>query len=231
VTVAAVILAATAQSALFDASGRIAVRRIAEAAWAGGAIPVIVVAHDPDGAVAAALDGSGAVLAAPAPPEQGPVGQMVRGVQVAAEAVAETDAALIWPARLVWTDPETVTSLIEGHGVDPENVLRPTWDGRPGWPVLLPLDRLATLASLRADRMPDDLLTDLEAAGVPFRQLDLGDPGTVLDRDTAIDDLPAYDGPSEPAGGPPPEWGASVPDSAEEGPLRGPGMAPAGPAS
>jgi hypothetical protein len=49
VTVAAVILAASPQSALADADGLPAVRRNADTAWSGGAVPIIVVAADPGG--------------------------------------------------------------------------------------------------------------------------------------------------------------------------------------
>jgi CTP:molybdopterin cytidylyltransferase MocA len=229
-TVAAIILAATPASALADTAGRPAVRRIVEGAWAGGAVPIVVVSSDPEGRVAEALAGSGAVLAEPAPPEAGPVGQIVRGMEVARQTVSETEAALVWPARMVWTDAETVTSLIQGHGMDRTSVLRPTWRAEPGWPVLVPLERLADLTALAPDRMPDELVSDLEAGGASVRLVDLGDPGTVMDRGTSLDDLPTYEGPPEPIGGPPPEWGAAVAERSDEGPLEGPALAPYGPA-
>ena len=229
-TVAAVILAASVDSALSPAAGRAAVRRIVESAWAGGAVPIIVVSHDRDGEVAAALSGSGAVLAEPAPPAAGPVGQMVRGIKVAQNSVSETDAAFIWPAHMVWVDAETITSLIEGHGADPMSALRPTWHGEPGWPVLLPLDRLDQLAALAPDRMPDELMADLAAGGVVIRPVEMGDPGVTIDRDTEIDDLPAYEGPPEPIGGPPPEWGAAAAEAGDENPLEGLALAPYEPA-
>ena len=47
--------------------------------------------------------------------------------------------------------------------------------------------------------MPDDLFADLEAAGVPFRVVETGDPGVIHDVSTARADLPPYDGPPEPA--------------------------------
>lgn len=230
-TVAAVILAATPDSALADAAGRATARRLVEAAWAGGAVPIVVVAPERDGQVAAALAGSPAVLAEPAPTDAGPVGQIVRGIRVAAEHVSDTEAVLIWPARLAWVDPETVTSLIERHGVSADVVLQPSYADEPGWPVLLPLSRLKALAALPAGRMPDELMADLKAAGVPFEHVDVGDPGVVHDRDTAIDALPPYHGPPEPAGGPPPEWG--VPDAADfdETPLEGPALTPYGQAA
>ena len=116
-TVAALILCATTDSAIADTDGRVAVRRMVESAWAGGAVPIVVVAPERDGAVAAALAGSPAVLAEPAPAEGGPVAQIRRAMAVALERVTETDAGLVWPGAMVWVDPETVTSLIEAYGV------------------------------------------------------------------------------------------------------------------
>jgi CTP:molybdopterin cytidylyltransferase MocA len=216
-TVAAVILAASPNAALADAAGQPSVRRIAELAWSGGALPIVVVAADPDGAVGAALGGTQATLVTPAAPESGPVGQVVRGIRAAAARVAGTDAALIWPARLTWAGAETVTTLIQGHGLDPVAMLRPAWDGRPGWPVLIPLAHLERLAALDPGRMPDELIADLGAAGVRVRELDLGDPGTVIDRDTPLDALPAYAGPAEPLS-PPPDWGAAVAEMSDDAP-------------
>ena len=62
-TVAAVILCATAEGALADTLGQPRVRRLVDIAWSGGALPVVVVAPDPEGAVAASLVGSEAVYA------------------------------------------------------------------------------------------------------------------------------------------------------------------------
>jgi CTP:molybdopterin cytidylyltransferase MocA len=230
VTVAAVILAASTDSALADAAGRPSVRRIVESAWAGGAVPIIVVAAERDGEVAAALSGSPARLVTPAPAESGPVGQIVKGIRAATEQVAETDAALLWPARLAWADPETVTSLIERHGISAAPLLRPTYAGEPGWPALVPLTAVDALAALAANRMPDELMADLQADGVALELVDVGDPGVVHDRDTAIDALPRYEGPPEPTGGPPPEWGVADAGDSDEA-LEGPGLRPYGQAA
>ena len=216
-TVAAVILAATPASALAEAAGRSSVRRIAELAWAGGALPVVVVAADPDGAVGSTLAGSEAVLVPPAPVEAGPVGQIVRGMRASVDLVAGTQAALIWPARLTWVGAETVTMLLQAHGLEPASVLRPTWDGTPGWPVLVPLRHLDALAGLARDLLPDDVIGDLVRAGAALRTLDLGDPGVVVDRDTPIEALPPYEGPPEPLR-PPPDWGLSGADLADDAP-------------
>src|SRR5206468_8632075 len=135
---------------LGDADGLPAVRRIADAAWSGGATPVVVVSFDPDGAVAAALAGTAVTLAEPAPAEEGPAAQMARGADVARAEVVETDGVLLWPARMTWVGPETVTSLIELHGMAPGALLRPSWEGEAGWPALLPAASVAGLRSVAA---------------------------------------------------------------------------------
>jgi CTP:molybdopterin cytidylyltransferase MocA len=208
-TVAAVILSATTEGALSDTLGQPRVRRLADLAWSGGAIPVMVVAPDPDGAVVAALAESEAVYGSPAPVETGPVGQMLRGIDLALGEVRETTAALLWPARMTWVGPETITSLIEAHGAYPSAVLRPAWQGEPGWPVLLPLAHLATLQSISPERMPPEVIEDLVAV-VPSRTLEVGDPGVILDVSTAAADLPTYEGPPEPLAAHTHEWGADV---------------------
>jgi CTP:molybdopterin cytidylyltransferase MocA len=231
VTVAAIILANSPESALADADGMPSVRRIADVAWSGGATPIVVVAHDPNGAVAAALAGSPVTLAEPAPIEHGPAGQMVRGIEVAIDLVRETSGAFIWPSRMAWVGPETVTSMIEAHGPSAGALLMPTYENEPGWPVLLPLTALPALRAVATDRMPPAIPPDLVASGVEQRLLALGDPGTTHDRDTPRADLPPYAGPSEPAGGHVHEWGAVMADEPDDGPLEGPALAPYGQAA
>jgi CTP:molybdopterin cytidylyltransferase MocA len=208
-TVAAVILSATTEGALADTLGQPRVRRLVDLAWSGGALPMIVVSPDPDGAVAGALVGSEAVYGAPAPPEAGPVGQMVRGAELAIAEVRDTTAVLLWPARMVWVGPETITSLIEAHGPDASTVLLPGWQGEPGWPVLVPVARLESLRTIAPDKMPLDVIHELVGA-VPARVIEMGDPGVIHDADTAAADLPPYEGPPDPPAGHTHEWGADV---------------------
>jgi molybdenum cofactor cytidylyltransferase len=231
VTVAAVILAASPESALADADGLPAVRRIADSAWSGGATPIVVVSFDPDGSVAAALAGSPVTLAEPAPREDGPKAQMARGADIARTEVGATDAILLWPARLAWVGPETVTSLIELHGMDPGALLRPTWDGAPGWPVVLPVAALADLRAVAPDRMPPAILDELSAAGLADHLVDLGDPGVTIDVATPRHELPAYIGPEDPVADHVHEWGAAQAEATDDGPLEGPALAPYAPAA
>ena len=230
-TVAAVILAASPESALADADGMPSVRRIADIAWSGGATPIVVVAADPDGAVAAALAGAPVTLAEPAPREQGPAGQIRRGIDVATAAVHETGASLVWPARIVWVGPETITSMIEASGTNPGSIIVPTYGGERGWPALVPAELSGALGGVATDRMPDDILDDLVTAGATELRLELGDPGATHDRSVSRADLPAYTGPTEPAGGHVHEWGAAIADQADDSPLEGPALAPYGQAS
>ncbi len=230
-TVAAVILAARPEGALADADGMAAVRRIADVAWSGGAVPIVVVSVDPDGAGAGALTGAPVTVAEPAPPAGGPVAQMARGIAVGASEIRETEAAIVWPARFTWVGPETVTSLIEAFGTDRETLLRPAFDGTPGWPVLIPMAQVGRLGSVGPDRMPDDVLSDLAADGLPTRLIELGDPGTVHDRAVPRASMPPYVGPAVPAGGHVHEWGSEAAGQPDDGPLEGPALAPYGQAA
>jgi CTP:molybdopterin cytidylyltransferase MocA len=134
---------------------------------------------------------------------------MVRGCELATAEVQGTTAFLIWPARMTWVGPETITSLIEAHGTDRGTILRPAWHGDPGWPVLVPATLLDTLRSIAADRMPPQVIDELVAAA-PSRVVEMGDPGVVHDVDTAPADLPTYEGPPDPPAGHTHEWGADV---------------------
>jgi hypothetical protein len=207
VTVGAVVLAENPREALADAGGRVAARRIVDSAWAGGALPIIVVASDTDDQLAAALSGSPAALVDPG--EERGIGAWRAGIDAALVAVREASALLLWPGRMTWVDPETVTSLIEAHGRDGGAVIRPRRAGEVGWPALVPSAMIAA--------SPDGGAAVLEAAlaGTGATAVELGDPGTVLGAEVSLESLPAYSGPPEPVGGPPPEWGAAAAEAAD----------------
>ncbi len=214
------------EGALADAAGRPAVRRAVESAWAGGATPIVVVSHDENGQIAAALTGSPAVLAEPAPMDAGPVGQMARGIAVALNHVTETEAALIWPGRMAWIDAETVTTLIEAYGARRGSVLRPVYEGEPGWPVLVPVDMVAALTALGPSLMPDVLMDEFLAGAASSATIDTGDPGVVHDISTPMESLPKFEGPPQPVSGSAPEWGAAAAEMPDDAPLEGPALAP-----
>jgi CTP:molybdopterin cytidylyltransferase MocA len=234
VTVAAVIIASSADEALADVEGLPAVRRLVDLAWSGGALPIVVVAADPAGRVASALAGAPVTLAEPGPDAaRAPGGQpiatsaVVRGFDVAAAEVNGTDGVLVWPSGHVWVDAETVTSLIEAHGLATDRVVIPTWSDRPGWPVLIPAAALEVLRALPPTTAVIRAFAELAGAGFGSWPVNLGDPGAVLDASTSRDALPAYEGPPEPVrGGGAREWGAAVADEPEDTPLAGPALAP-----
>lgn len=206
-TVGAVIVPDGVTEALADATGRAAVRRIVDSAWAGGAIPIVVMACDPDGRIAEVLEGSPAVVVDPGRASGALTYRL--GAEAAQASVQETSAVLLWPGRMTWADPETVTSLIEAHGRSSSAVTRPRRAGESGWPVLLPISLLPSVLVGPGGSL-EDAITAVDMVSV-----ELGDPGSVVGYEVALDDLPDYAGPPEPVGGPPPEWGAAAADLPE----------------
>lgn len=207
-TVAAVVLVPDVAAALGDADGEPAIRRVAHSAWAGGALPIVIVADDPAGLLAAAVADLPVTLTGPTAGPPG-ISWFAGGLRAAMTAVTETTAGLLWPFRHAWVDPETVTSLVEAHGASLEAIVRPAYAGRTGFPILVPAaltERLAAHAGLHGEEAVDALI----AEGVPVLALELGDPGIVYDLAAPRSGLPKYQGPPQPAAGPPPEWNAAL---------------------
>lgn len=222
-TVAAVIVAASPAAALADADGTPAVRRIADAAWAGGATPVVVVAPDPDGGVASALATAEVTLLAPRVANEGGHGPAAHGIAGAAALVAATTAALVWPVEFAWVDAETVTTLIAAHGEHgPDTALLPAFDGKPGHPVLVPVTALPAVRAKAADPDQGGLAEALAAAGVAAVTVMTGDPGTTHDVSVPHAELPPFDGPPRPDDEVDREWGAPGTDQPDDAPPAGP---------
>jgi CTP:molybdopterin cytidylyltransferase MocA len=215
VTVAAVLAADPVDLLERPAGGSRWLDRLVDTAWAGGALPILVVARDPRGILQELLEGQ--------PARGAPVPTMALDVILAAalaagrEAVADLSGLLLWPAEMVWVGPETITSLIERHGRARRAVLRPAFQGQPGWPLLLPAAVADAFGARSAAPRPlgDEGPGRWEAAlaplltGAEVRLVELGDPGTVVDGTIPLANLPPYQGPPEP-GAPPPEWGEAV---------------------
>jgi hypothetical protein len=152
---------------------------------------------------------------------------MLRGAEVARAEVSDITGVLLWPGRMTWVGPETITSLIEAHGVAPGSLLRPGWQGEVGWPVLLPISAVEHLRAVSPERMPADIVDEV-AGYVTTQVVDVGDPGIHFDADTPIGELPPYEGPPEPPGGHRHEWGDAVAEGGvdEAIPGEGRGLAP-----
>ena len=227
-TVAAVILAATPASALADADGTPGARRLADVAWAGGATPVVVCSFDPDGAVAAALANAEVTLVDPVAPEARPGRpRSSTASRPPGGLVADTDAALVWPARLAWVDAETVTTLIAAHGEDRVR------GGPPGLRAATPASPSCcpsppgAFRALRADRMPGELFADLEASGVPFRPARDRRPGRHPRRLGPARGAAAVRRPAGAGRRARHEWGAAAADDPDDAPVPGPARLPA----
>jgi CTP:molybdopterin cytidylyltransferase MocA len=207
-TVAAIVLVPDRAVALSDADGEPAIRRVAHSAWSGGAMPIVIVSDDGGEELAAAVDGLPVTISRPGPDEPRGVAWFLHGLRAAQTAVAEATAGLLWPARCVWVDPETVTSLVEMHGTAPGDVIRPAFSGQPGFPILVPMSlgpRLAERPDLHAYQVVEALI----AGGVPARTPELGDPGIAFDIATPRAELPGFEGPPAPAGAVA-EWNAEL---------------------
>jgi CTP:molybdopterin cytidylyltransferase MocA len=207
-TVAAIVLVPDTAAALGDADGEAAIRRVAHSAWSGGALPIVVVAEEGTGPLADAVADLPVTLARPGSDGPRGIAWFVSGERAALATVSETTAGLLWPFRHVWVDPETVTSLVEAHGVTPNAIVRPAYLGQTGFPILVPAtltERLAAQVGRHGAEAVDALITE----GVPVRILELGDPGIVFDIGTPRSELPGYQGPPQPDG-PSPEWNADL---------------------
>jgi CTP:molybdopterin cytidylyltransferase MocA len=195
-TVAAIILVPDAKAALADADGEPAVRRVVHTAWAGGALPIVLVCPDA-ASLADSLGDLPVTFARPEPAEPHGIAWFVHGLRAATALVAEASAALLWPLRYAWVDPETVTSLVEAHGPAPQIVIRPTYRSAAGFPILVPValgEQLAEKPKLDADAA----VSALVQSGIELRTIELGDPGIVNDMSVQRAQLPAYQGPRAP---------------------------------
>jgi CTP:molybdopterin cytidylyltransferase MocA len=208
-TVAAVIIIPEMAAGLVPADGEPALRRVAQAAWSGGAIPIVAVTPEPGERLAGAVADLAVTFTQPGPSEPRGIAWFARGLRTALETVSDTTAALLWPVPRVWVDPETVTSLVEAHGAYPQAIVRPAYAGEPGLPILVPATLAERLAGL-SGKHGVEAVEAMAAEGVPLRLVELGDPGITHDISTARPDLPAYQGPPEPASGAPPEWNEAL---------------------
>jgi CTP:molybdopterin cytidylyltransferase MocA len=199
-TVAAIVIVPNSAAALAHSEGEPVIRRLVQSAWAGGALPIVVVCPDADTEFERAMVELQVVSNCPDPSLPHGIGWFAGGQQAAVAAVVETSASLLWPFRYSWIDPETVTSLIEAHGAAPDTIIRPTYGDQGGFPILVPnslTGRLKALAGLHGEEAIEALI----AAGVASLNVELGDPGIVHDSATARSNLPDYQGPPAPVPG------------------------------
>ena len=93
-TVAAIVLVPDLDVALSDADGEPAIRRLCQAAWAGGAMPIVLVVAGESSPLAAALADLPVAVANAAAEGAPGVAWFVFGLHSAVTAVAETSAGI-----------------------------------------------------------------------------------------------------------------------------------------
>ena len=143
--------------------------RLVDAAWSGGAHPILV-------------SGLSATGEPPTPARRTPVVDPAEALVDARREVSATTAILTLPITHAGVDPETITSLIAAHGRDPASPLRAAFDGVGGEIWLLPMAHDGTLNSTEpilvecgdeAALLPSDGSTTLRFDAPP------SDPGAV----------------------------------------------------
>jgi len=125
-TVAALILTDPRSAEALGATS--ALTRLIEAAWSGGAQPILVLGRAGDESLAPLARGTAATDTAVAARE-------------AAELVGGTSGILLLPLTHAGIDPETITALIAAHGRTPERTLTAAWNGTAGPILLQPIQR------------------------------------------------------------------------------------------
>ena len=112
----------------------LALTRLIEAAWSGGAQPILVSGRAGDESLAPLARGTATTDTAAAARE-------------AAELVGGTSALLLLPTTHAGIDPETITALIAAHGRTPDRTLAAAWNGVAGPVLLQPIQQASSGAA------------------------------------------------------------------------------------
>jgi molybdenum cofactor cytidylyltransferase len=167
--------------------GTTVIARVVVALRQGGAEPVVVVAPPADAPGSAAVQDeaarSGALVVVPA----GPTADMRASIELGLAALGRTpapEALLLAPGDSPGLSAETVARLIARFGAGRPSIVVPTCAGRRGHPVLLRWDVARRIRLLPAGVGVNALL---DATAWDVIDLELGDPATLADLDTAED--------------------------------------------
>jgi molybdenum cofactor cytidylyltransferase len=188
VRVAAIVLAAgrstrmrVENKLLADIGGKAMVRRVAEAALASTARPVLVVTgHMADG-VEAALAGLDVTLVANPDYATGLASSLKAGVRAIP---SECDGALVLLGDMPRIAPGHIDTLIAAFAAAPDAIVVPVHGGRQGNPVLWPRRYFGELLQLDGDAGAKRLIA---ARSEAVREIELATDGILADVDTAED--------------------------------------------
>ena len=140
---------------------------------------VVVTGHEAD-AVGAALDGLDVRLVHNPAAAGGMASSLVRGVSALASSARPADAVLVCLADMPLVRSGTLVALVDAWRAHPDaHAVVPTHGGRRGNPVLLGRGRFDDVLSLAGDVGARSLLR-----GDGVLELDVDDPGVLIDHDT-----------------------------------------------
>ena len=161
---------------LLELDGRTFLQATVQALREGGCGRVTVVVASPDASLAARSAGAGIA--------QGrPDGEQIDSLRSGLDALGdEVEAVVVLPVDHPRVRPGTVGTLISAWRTEPEAIVRPVHDGRPGHPTIFPRRLWPTL---RDASLPDGARSVVEAERVVDVPVD--DPGVLVDIDTPDD--------------------------------------------
>ncbi len=164
--------------ALLDAGGRSFLSRVASALAAGGCAPVVVVARELDGAVAAEATAVGAVVAANPDPGDGPISSIRLALAEWGEGM---DGCAVCPVDHPLIAAATVRSLVARFGEEGGDIVIPTYRGRRGHPAIF---HRRLFSELLDPELPEGARTVVRRRPSRVRACPVGDAGVVADIDT-----------------------------------------------
>ena len=161
---------------LLEIDGRTFLQATVEALREGGCHPVVAVVASPDAAFAARS--AGAVIAQ-GRPEGEQIDSLRSGLDTAPDAAA---AAVVLPVDHPRVRPGTVGTLIAAWRAEPDAVVRPVHDGRPGHPTVFPRRVWPALRDPGLEGGARSVVERERVVDVP-----VDDPGVLVDIDTPGD--------------------------------------------
>lgn len=164
--------------ALLDAGGQSFLVRVVSALAAGGCGPVVVVAREAAGAVAAEAEAAGAVVAANPDPDEGPISSIRLAL---AGWGGGMDGCAICPVDHPLVRGATVRSLAACFHEGSVDIVLPTWRGRRGHPAIF---HRRLFPELLDPDLPEGARTVVRRRPARVRECVVEDAGVVADIDT-----------------------------------------------
>ena len=164
--------------ALLDAGGQSFLARVVSALAAGGCGPVVVVAREAAGAVAAEAEAAGAVAAANPDPGEGPISSIRLAL---AGWGGGMDGCAICPVDHPLVTGATVRSLVACFREGSADIVIPAWRGRRGHPAIF---HRRLFPELLDPDLPEGARTVVRRRPARVRECVVEDAGVIADIDT-----------------------------------------------